>query len=399
MKILVLTSTYSRWQGDTEPRFVDNLCHSLAQDNTVHVLAPHAPGSRSQELLDDIAVFRFRYCLEHLESLAYGGGILPNLREKPLRFMLVPLFFAAQWLAIVRLCRAHDYDIIHAHWIIPQGLSAVLARPFTRGRPPLVLTSHGGDLFALKGALLSAVKKYVTHGCDALTVVSSAMKDRAADLQLKTRNQIHTIPMGVDSHGSFIPTTQDTHGCDILFVGRLVDKKGIEYLLQAMPAVVAQHENAKLKVIGDGPLLAELTALSESLNISRNVEFAGSVVNWEIADHLRGAAITVFPSVVTDSGDQEGTPVAIMEALACGCAAIVSDYPGARDIIIDNKTGLLVPQRSPEALAKAIMVLLKDPTLCRKLGEQGRAHVQAHYDWRVISRRFLDVFDNLLQRA
>ncbi|MFT4614435.1 MAG: hypothetical protein ACI9NT_001580, partial [Bacteroidia bacterium] len=164
MKILVLTSTYSRWQGDTEPRFVDNLCHYLTQDNTVHVLAPHAPGSHSEELLEYIQVFRFRYCLERFESLAYGGGILPNLREKPLRFILVPLFLAAQWLAIIRLCRKHHYDIIHAHWIIPQGLSAVLARPFTRGRPPLVLTSHGGDLFALKGVLLSAVKKLVTRG-------------------------------------------------------------------------------------------------------------------------------------------------------------------------------------------------------------------------------------------
>jgi glycosyltransferase involved in cell wall biosynthesis len=399
VKILVLTSTYSRWQGDTEPRFVDNLCHYLTQDNTVHVLAPHAPGSHSEELLEYIQVFRFRYCLERFESLAYGGGILPNLREKPLRFILVPLFLAAQWLAIIRLCRKHHYDIIHAHWIIPQGLSAVLARPFTRGRPPLVLTSHGGDLFALKGVLLSAVKKLVTRGCDALTVVSSAMKDRAVDLQLKKRDQIHTIPMGVDSHGSFLPTTQGTRTCDILFVGRLVDKKGIEYLLQAMPAVVAQQKDAKLKVIGDGPLLAELTALSESLKLTSNVEFAGSVVNWKIADHLRGAAITVFPSVVTDSGDQEGTPVAIMEALACGCATIVSDYPGARDIIVDRETGLLVPQRSPEALSAAILTLLQDPALRQRLGEQGRNRVQTHYDWRVISSRFLDLFESLHQSA
>ena len=130
MNILVLTSTYSRWKNDTEPKFVDYLCQSLAKENTVHVIAPHARNAATEELLDGIKVFRFRYFLEPWQTLAYDGGILPNLKEKPLRFLLIPFFLASQWLLAVRLLRRHHYDIIHAHWIIPQGLVAILAAFF-----------------------------------------------------------------------------------------------------------------------------------------------------------------------------------------------------------------------------------------------------------------------------
>ena len=393
----MLTSTYSRWEGDTEPRFVDNLSRYLAHDHEVHVLAPHAPGAKRSEVLEGIPVHRFRYAPDSLESLAYGGGILPNLREQPLRFLLVPLFLLAQTFAILRLARTHQFDIVHAHWIIPQGFSAALAR-FAGLSTPVVLTSHGGDLFALKGRLLSGLKRWITGRCEGLSVVSSAMRDRAADLGLMQRERIHTIPMGVDTADVFESPDDTTAREGILFVGRLVDKKGIEYLLDAMPRVLEEEPSARLTILGDGPLASELDRRASTLKVAGAIEFAGSVANHEVPGYLKSAAVTVFPSIVTDSGDQEGTPVAIMEALACGCAAVVSDYPGARDIIIDGRTGLLVPQKSPEALADALLKLYRDPTLCQALGTGGRQHVQSHYDWRVISSKFLDLFNNVLAR-
>ena len=397
MKILVLTSTYSRWEGDTEPRFVDNLSQHLAHAHEVHVLAPHAPGAARSEVLEGIPVYRFRYAPESLQTLAYSGGILPNLRERPLRFLLVPLFLMAQTVAILRLMRTHRFDIVHAHWIIPQGFSAALAR--LAGLPaPIVLTSHGGDLFALKGRLFSGLKRWITGRCEGLSVVSSAMRERAADLGLMQRERIHTLPMGVDTAGGFEPPAATTAREGILFVGRLVDKKGIEYLLEAMPRVLAEEASARLTIVGDGPLAGELADRARALDVMHAVTFAGSVANHEVPGYLKRAAVTVFPSIVTDSGDQEGTPVAIMEALACGCAAVVSDYPGARDIIIDGRTGLLVPQKSPEALAEALLKLYRDPALCNALGAGGRAHVQAHYDWRVISGKFLELFNDILTR-
>ena len=399
MKILVLTSTYARRQGDTEPRFVDNLCHYLAeasQDNEIHVVAPHAAGIPTREVMDGIPVFRFRYAPEKWQTLAYEGGILPSLKQNRLRLLLVPLFVCSQLLLALKLARINRYDVIHAHWIIPQGLVAVMLRAVLKPRPPVVLTSHGGDLFALKGGLLKHVKRWIIERVDRLTVVSSAMRDKVLEQGLASPNGVGVIPMGVDSRGMFLPPDNDNERRGLLFVGRLVDKKGIEYLIAALPAILERHPGETLTIIGDGPLRQALQNACETRGIAGNVAFLGPLVNQEIPGYLRAAAVTVFPSVVTESGDQEGTPVAIMEALACANAVVVSDYPGARDIIEDGNNGLLVAQKSPEELAAAILSLLDTPERWRQLGEAGRRTVEQHYDWRVISEQFLSTFRTLI---
>ncbi|MEE4144327.1 MAG: glycosyltransferase, partial [Halieaceae bacterium] len=147
MKILVLTSTYPRWENDTDPKFVYNLCQYLGRDNDVHVVAPHARGTATEEVNNGVRVFRYRYCIERGETLAYDGGILPRLKQNKFRVLLVPFFLLSQWLMTIRLLRRHHYDVIHAHWIIPQALVALLARPFSKAPPAVVATSHGGDLF------------------------------------------------------------------------------------------------------------------------------------------------------------------------------------------------------------------------------------------------------------
>ena len=162
-----------------------------------------------------------------------------------------------------------------------------------------------------------------------------------------------------------------------------------------MPKVLARFPDAHLTIIGDGPLRRPLEALCRELDITGQVTFKGSLTNAEIPPFLQGSAISIFPSIVTDAGDQEGSPVAIMEALASGCAAIVADYPGASDMIDNGTSGLVVPGRSSEAIAEAILTLLDNAELRHRLGENGRQQVQAHYDWAVISNQFIDVFEQV----
>ena len=394
VKILVLTSTYSRRPGDTEPRFVDNLCHYLKEaGNEVDVVAPHAPGIPTEETLEGIPVYRHQYWIERWQSLAYEGGILPSIKENPLRLLQVPGFLISQLLLVRKLLKAKNYDVIHAHWIIPQGLVVALLKMFSDRLPPIVITSHGGDLFSLKGRVLGSLKKWIIRAADKLTVVSSAMKARALEQELVESAKAAVIPMGVDTEHTFIPPAPGSKRSGLLFVGRLVDKKGIEYLIEAMPAVLAKFPDTRLQIIGDGPMEEALQRQSEALGLASSVQFLGARINTEIPIFLQDAAITLFPSIVTNSGDQEGTPVAIMEALACGTAAIVSDYPGARDIINDRQNGVLVPQRSPEALAQAIIELQQTPTTREAYGAAGRETVRQRHDWSVISRQFLASFE------
>lgn len=399
MNILVLTSTYPREQNDTEPKFVDYLCRQLAVNSSVHVIAPHDNGIPTREHLDtNLKIFRFRYAPQRWETLAYNGGILPNLRENQLKFLLVPLFLLSQLLLTIKLVRSNRYDIIHAHWIIPQGLVAVIARHFARGQPAVVITSHGGDLFALKGALLSSVKRWVVNTSAYLTVVSSAMKDAAISLGIE-KSKIDTIPMGVDSQQTFTPSADVKRRDGLIFVGRLVDKKGIEYLIDAMPLVLERHPEQHLTIIGDGPLKASLLERCREKCIEHAVTFAGSITNESIPPYLQQSAIAIIPSVVTDNGDQEGAPVAIMETLACACPTIVSDYPGARDIITDGENGLLVPQRSAQKIAEKISFLLENADVREALGRRGRESVQDTFDWTVISSAFESLFHQFLPTA
>ncbi len=396
MKILVLTSTYSRWENDTEPKFVDNLCHYLSQENEVHVIAPHAPGIPREERMNGIQVFRFKYCFEKWQTLAYDGGILPSLKQSRMRALLIPFFLLSQSCLMLKLMRQHRYDIVHAHWMIPQGLVAALTCTFSR-RSVLVITSHGGDMFSLKGKLLTRLKQWATSRADQLTVVSSTMKTKAINLQLKEETRVTVIPMGIDSHNTFIPPPPGTQRRGLLFVGRLVEKKGVEHLIAAMPLVLKEHPDLHLSIVGHGPLFGNLQELCAKLGVTENVEFTGAVTNQDIPRYLQRSAITVFPSIVTDSGDQEGTPVAVMEALACECATIVSDYPGARDIIEDGENGVLVDQKEPNQIAAAINHLLANPDIRKKLGAAGRQTVLRDYDWSVISAKFMTLFQALIQ--
>jgi glycosyltransferase involved in cell wall biosynthesis len=397
MKILVLTSTYSRWENDTDPKFVDNLCQYFSRENEVHVVAPHTSGTATEELKEGIRIFRFRYFFERWETLAYDGGILPRLKQNKFRVLLVPMFILGELLLTIKLLRSNTYDVIHAHWIIPQGLVALLARPFARVPPVLVATSHGGDLFALKGRLLARLKQWITQRADHLTVVSSTMKTKAIEQGLKDEGDISVIPMGADSHSMFSPPPEGSTREGLLFVGRLVDKKGVEYLIRSLPGVLEKHPGETLAIIGSGPLQETLMDLCSQLGISERVTFHGSLINTEIPKYLRAAAVTIFPSVVADDGDQEGTPVAIMEALACECAIIVSDYPGARDIIEDGTNGYIVDQKSPDQIANRINMLLEKPETRQAIGKAARQCVQQRYDWQVIGKSFLSLFKALTQ--
>ena len=131
-KLLILTSTFPRWNGDDEPPFVYELSRRLQKKFKIYVLAPHAAGCLSEEILNGINIKRFRYFFSRWEKLAYQGGILSNLKNKPWRYGLVPFFLMAEYVVLIRMLRRHRFDLIHAHWIIPQGLMALLARPFAK---------------------------------------------------------------------------------------------------------------------------------------------------------------------------------------------------------------------------------------------------------------------------
>jgi len=400
--LLVLASTFPRWVGDKEPRFVESLSFELADSFDVVVLAPHCRGAASDEVFTDgersIRVRRYRYCIPALENLAYEGGMLSRVRENPLRLLLLPLFLIAQFVAIVRLQREFDFGAIHAHWIIPQGLVASTYHKLFRRSPPLLITSHGGDLYALRGRLLERLKRWVLGQANAVTVVSSAMRDYCEDRGFAP-GRIDVQSMGVDLEKKFTPGDGEAPRGGLVFVGRLVEKKGVAYLIDAVAILAERYPALKLSIVGDGPLQESLESLAAERGVQDKVQFVGSVLNEDVPEFLRAAKISVMPSVVASSGDQEGLGLVAVEALGCGCAVVAFDLPAVRDTIIDGQTGLMAEPENAAELADKIAMLIEDDALRRMLAEAGRRHAIERFNWKAVGLSYTNIIAELIDDA
>ncbi|WP_448553039.1 glycosyltransferase [Thalassotalea montiporae] len=329
--ILVLSSTYPRWVGDNEPNFVHHLSKGLNKSYKVIALTPHFPGAKARESIDGIDVIRFKYAPEQLQTLTNNGGILENLKRNKLNLLLVPSFIICQILAINKVLREHSISLVHSHWIIPQSFSLITLGYF-RKLPKILVTSHGGDLFALNGKVLTYVKSQILKACDYLTVVSQVMKDKVDEMKVESL-PVEVAPMGTDLSNLFSKKLGvEREKFTLLFVGRLVEKKGLIYLIKAMPKLIKRYPEIQLKVIGDGPEKQRLISEVNHLGIEKAVHFMGSLPHKQLPQHYRKAGLFVAPFQVGKNGDQEGLGLVTIEALGCGCKVVISDLKACDDI-------------------------------------------------------------------
>jgi glycosyltransferase involved in cell wall biosynthesis len=388
-RILVLTSTFPRWEDDEDPPFVFELCNRLRAHYQIYVLAPHCPGTKTEEKLAGIYVKRFRYFIKPWERLAYQGGILSKLKYHPWHYGLLPFFFMGELIALIRLLRKYKFHLIHAHWLIPQGLVALLARLLIKSVPPLLCTSHGSDLFALQGNINKILKRYIVSNSTAVTVVSNAMRKEVIKLNVG-HEKVYVIPMGVDLQNLFIPPETRKNSGALLFVGRLIKKKGVRYLLDALPLILKKHHKVCLRIAGDGPEKDDLKSRCVNLGISDHVHFLGAMRNDLLPPLYQTSNVVVFPSVIA-----EGFGLVLVEALGCECAVVVTDIPSFRDIIVDGKTGLVVPQKNIQQIAEKVILLMNDDELRCSLGKEGRRFVLKHYDWSIIEQKYVDIIESI----
>lgn len=385
--LLVLASTYPRWNGDPEPGFVHELCRRLAGRFDVIALVPDANRADPSGVMDGVDVVRYRYAPRRFQTLVHDGGIIANLRRSPWKWILLPSFIASQWWAAVRLLRSRQVALVHAHWLLPQGLVALAASRVLS--VPYVVTSHGGDLFGLRGWLATTLKRRVVSAASAMTVVSPAMQREVERLQLGPR-ELRVIPMGVDLRQRFVPNEQiERSTAELLFVGRMVPKKGLHLLIDALPGIAARCPEVFLTIAGFGPDEERIRALVARHGLGERVRFLGATPQEQLPALYQRAALFVAPFLPDNSGDQEGAPVALMEAVACGCPAVVGDVPGIRDLVGDGAS--LVSPGNLGALTDAVVDALANPRRMRQQADALRRTLHARIDWDRISDAFADL--------
>jgi colanic acid/amylovoran biosynthesis glycosyltransferase len=385
-KLLVLASTYPARTGDGTPQFVRDLATVEALSYETTVLVPSVPAGARREVDGVLQVHRFRYFPRRWEDLA-DGAILENLRSrKSRRAQLLPLFLA-EVLAIRREVRAVKPDVIHVHWLIPQGLAALIAAPTV----PKLVTSHGGDVYGLRDRVSRRLFRAVLNNADAVTTMNTEMRDRLVELGADPATTV-VLSMGADVAAIRpLAAASERRTGRILFVGRLVEKKGVSVLLEALRLLdVGGYD---LRVVGDGPLRSKLT--SESSGVAAT--FVGVLGREALAAEFGAASIAVFPSVPAASGDQDGLPVALLEAMSAGCAVLASNLPGLRDAVEDGRSGLLTTPGSALELATALGRLLGDPALCDQLGRAAATRAE-HFSVDAIGGRYVALLDEVRAR-
>lgn len=362
-RLLVVASTFPGAPDDGTPAFVRDLAIRESQYFDTLVVAPRVPGASRSERLGPLEVVRFRYFPRRWEDLAHGA-IIENLHASRWRYLQVLPFFVAETWAVWRAVATFRPDVLHVHWIIPQGIvTTAVAR-----RVPAVVTTLGGDLYALNNALLRAVKRRVLRHAGAVTVMNAQM--RSIVVQLGARpDSVHILPMGVELASFAGPRRARPAGpLRVLFVGRLVEKKGLAILLEALGGV----DGVRLTVVGDGPLRAALARQAAGLAVT----FVGQVGRSQLAALYRDHDVVATPSVPAASGDQDGLPVALLEAMASGCAVVASDLPGINEVIEDGVSGVLLPPGDVQALRDAIARLAHDVDATAALGAAARRRVE-----------------------
>jgi colanic acid/amylovoran biosynthesis glycosyltransferase len=361
-RLLVLASTFPAAANDGTPAFVRDLAGYQATEFDTLVLVPRVPGAAGRERTGELTVRRFRYFPRRWEDLA-EGAILENLRRDRSRWLQVLPFLLAEVWAVRRAVREHRPDVLHVHWMVPQGLAALLAA----GRVPRVVTTHGGDIYALRDRISVWCKRRVLRRASAVTAMNSDMAGRLVGLGADPRT-VHVLPMGADvdavrSAGVGVARVPGR----IVFVGRLVEKKGVAVLLDAVRRL--PPGGWSVEIVGDGPLRGELEARAAGLPVT----FRGALPRTEVGAAYARSEIVVVPSVPAASGDQDGLPVALLEAMSAGCAVVGSRIAGIDAAVDDGDNGLLVPPGDPDRLAAALGGLLADPGRRAELGAAARA--------------------------
>jgi glycosyltransferase involved in cell wall biosynthesis len=396
-RILCVTSNFPRWKDDATPGFVFHLAQDLqALGWEVDVLAPHAPGAAISEQVAGLQVDRFRYFWPQSEqTICYGGGALANLRNNPIDRFKLPALVLCQWMALYRRLKTQRYDLVHSHWLLPQGFVSTLASHLTG--TPHITTIHGSDVLALNGPVIDRFKRFTIEKADAVTANSSATRE-AARMLAPAAQTIRTISMGVSEPGPGDPAKvaflreqyRRAQGPLLVFAGRVVFEKGIEELIKAIGILSETLPDVSALIVGDGPDRQAAEHDVKRLGLQDRVSFAGWVSSEHLSDYFAAADMIVGPSLFEAQG------LVFAEAMLANRPVIAADVGGVSDTVRHEETGLLIPAKSPDGIAAAVARLHRDPELAARLASAGRTYVRTNLMRTQTARAFSDLFDHTI---
>jgi glycosyltransferase involved in cell wall biosynthesis len=355
-----ITHGYPRYDGDIAGAFLERLAEALVvRGHRIAVVTPSDAGSAGTSRRAGVEVHRVRYAPASWETLAHRGTLAEAIRS-PRGVAAFGGLVLAQARVASMLARHEDADLLHAHWWVPGGMSARVARALC-GRP-YVVTLHGTDVAILsRSAAARMLARRVLRGAAAVTAVSSYLAERAAAVAGLDPAVIGVVPMPVSAPAC----APSPGGGGVVTVGRLTRQKRVDLILEAVAHLEARGRVLELTIVGDGPERPRLEQRARELKLDARTRFLGRLAPAAVAAAIQHADVFAF------AAEREGFGLAVAEAFMLGIPVAAVRSGGVPEIVPAEGAGRLVPEGDSEALATAIGDLTAAPGSRRSALELG----------------------------
>ena len=397
MKVLYIVTSFQRDEKDViNPWMIETIRQLGSRGVEVSVYTSAWRGLGDHDL-GGIAVKRFHYCPKALEILSHERTIPDQIRDNKLNILLVVPYMLFGLLRLRKLLKKEHFDIIHVHWPFPLAVFGYFAGRWASA--PVVNEFYGVELRWVRNKMpvFTPFMRWILRTSDLVVAISSHTKSEI--------ERIAPVRVEIVPYGSPVPSIPagETPGQEpgrtrrVLFVGRLVERKGVEYLVRATKELDMPFP-VQLDIVGAGPEEENLRSLITKLGLDDRVNLAGRVSGQELKEYYAACDCFVLPAIIDSRGDTEGLGVVLIEALSYRKPVVASALGGIVDIVHHEKTGLAVPEKDPKALAGAISRLLADQDLSRQLAEDGYNYIQHYFDWNRITEQWLALYRELTAR-
>lgn len=398
--VVMATTSYPRFSGDGVGSFIEPIAHGIAaRGHDVHIVAPWHPLIRRPDHEGRVRFHFFRYApLKQLSLFGYATSLKADVTLRPTTYLVTPLALVAWWRCLRHVVRRYRPSIIHAHWVVPGGFLAAASRT----NLPIVISLHGSDVFmAEANRAARQAARYAFRRASWVTACSDDLRRRALTIgAIADRTEV--VPYGVDTD-RFKPDpavrarVRQAQGITdaipvVIAAGRLVRKKGFEYLIDAIAQLKPRWPTLTVWLAGSGDLEPELRQRVMSREVADHVTFLGGVPQDEIGSLLAAADIVIVPSVHDDAGNVDGLPNILLEALASGTPVVATPAGGITTVARNDQTARIVPERNPNAIAIAIEEFLNNPKLRAQLGAAARTLMCGTHTWEQMAKRFEETY-------
>ena len=403
MKVCVLTHVYPRFKNDPMPPFIEFISENVQQLGVdVTVLTPYHPqfARVKTDHMVNLRIYKYIF-LSNWHLLGYANTLVHDCKLKKFVYFLAPLMFFSGMIHLFKLNQKRRFDLLHAHWLLPNGFIAAVISKLCR--IPLVISFHGSDVFVSKqNFLFKNMEKWALKQASQITSSSPEFKQYLEEMAIDTR-KLHIIPYGVEPELFEKISAQSVANLKkklniqedelVLFaLGRIVWKKGFDYLIRAVPTVLKHIPNLKIIIGGDGSDLNSLKQLVCSLGLDNVVHFPGAIYRNEIPVYFHLCDVFVMPAIHDPKGNVDTCPNVMLEAMASGKPVVASNISGIPLVVSHEENGLLVEEKNSAELAAAILKLLASKKLRDEFGKASKTKVHRFLTWTKIAQQFLTVY-------